>query len=1003
MSAACRAALWVAVVALACGTVVAQQVGGIRGAVIDRDFSTPLSGVRVTVLGTQWVTQTSPDGLFAFDRIVPGSYSVVFAKEGYERQVLAGIGVRAGQFAELRVEMSAEVFEMEELVVTGSDFLGDTEIGMLEIRADSAVLQDNISSELISKAGASDAAGALKLVVGASVTAGKYATVRGLSDRYTGTTLNGVRLPSADPRRRAVQVDLFPTGTVESVTVLKTFTPDLQGDFTGGGVDIRTKSIPEGPVLSVSLSAEYNSIATGNDDFVTYEGGGVGAFGYESGSRELPSEAREPLPGVPNFSFAPTAEEIAASQAYDRVVRAFTPVMGTTREAVGPNYGFSVVGGNRYPLGERVLLGLLGAVTSSHKYDLYLDGQNDQGGVSVATDPITVTRKRTDSRGTDEVLLGALGSAALEIGPHHRLSLVAIVNHGAEDEARYQERDLGAPTIEQNQSLQYTERDLTSLQLRGGHTFEDAIPGTTFGNVVFDWTLAQNATSQDQPDSRYFRNVYDQSTFSGIRPSNTTDAGVTRRIWREVAEDNGVLSMAATLPFVQWTESEGYLRGGLFAERTDREYRQQSYTYSFASQFGSFLDPKVQENNAKSRFLGEDPEQLWTDVFLDPDRIGLATNSPPAPNQLLWYVAPLGDDVNYDGEQSIDAAFVMAELPVTPTVRLTGGARYETTDLAVAPFNVVRGTVEIIEILESGDRAIVTVPQEEAATDIAESSLLPALAVTWEMRPGMNLRGSWSKTLARPTFRELAPIATAEFLDGDEFLGTPDLGLSSIQNYDVRWEWFPRIGDVLAASVFHKDLTDPIEYISFGASNRAFIQPVNYPGGRVRGFELEGRTTLETLWEPLAGLGVGANYTYLDSEVEVPESEQESLAAYDLDEPTRQLQGQPSYIANLSLTYDRESWGTSFGLFFNQVGETLVTGAARGSEDGTPDVFELAYGTFDLTAKKDFKKGFAVTFRARNLLAPDRESVYRRPNGEEVVKSRRDTARTFSVGASWKW
>src|SRR6185369_18035858 len=97
---------------------------------------------------------------------------------------------------------------------------------------------------------------ALKFVVGASVVGGKYAVVRGLLDRYTGTTLNGVKVPSADPRRRAVQVDLFPTATIESVTVTKTFTPDLQGDFTGGGIDMKTCAIPEGRTLSITTTSE---------------------------------------------------------------------------------------------------------------------------------------------------------------------------------------------------------------------------------------------------------------------------------------------------------------------------------------------------------------------------------------------------------------------------------------------------------------------------------------------------------------------------------------------------------------------------------------------------------------------------------------------------------------------------------------------------------------------------------------------------------------------------
>ncbi|HEU5182215.1 MAG TPA: carboxypeptidase regulatory-like domain-containing protein, partial [Candidatus Polarisedimenticolia bacterium] len=237
----CLAALLVlALTWLPCVPALAQEAAGgaIRGTVLDREVEAPLAGVRVVILGSVLETRTGEDGTFLFSRLPAGSYSLAFTKEGYERQVLSGIVVVAGKMADVRASLGIEVVEMEELVVTGGDLALGEEGGLLDIRAEAVAFQDAISADLISKAGASDVAGALKLVVGASITEGKYATVRGLSDRYTGTTLNGVRVPSADPRRRAVQVDLFPTGTLENLSVTKTFTPDLQGEFTGGGVDI---------------------------------------------------------------------------------------------------------------------------------------------------------------------------------------------------------------------------------------------------------------------------------------------------------------------------------------------------------------------------------------------------------------------------------------------------------------------------------------------------------------------------------------------------------------------------------------------------------------------------------------------------------------------------------------------------------------------------------------------------------------------------------------------
>nr|MCU0254316.1 TonB-dependent receptor [Acidobacteriota bacterium] len=255
----------------------------------------------------------------------------------------------------------------------------------------------------------------------------------------------------------------------------------------------------------------------------------------------------------------------------------------------------------------------------------------------------------------------------------------------------------------------------------------------------------------------------------------------------------------------------------------------------------------------------------------------------------------------------------------------------------------------------------------------------------------------------RPTYRELAPVATEEYLAGDEFLGNPDLKLSSIANYDLRWEWFPGPGDVIAASLFYKDITDPIEYISFGATNRTFIQPVNYLAGRVRGIELEYRATLGWIWEPLKYLAFGANGTWLDSEVEVPASEQKALADYALDQASRPLQGQPEYLLNLNLTYDNPDSGTTVGVFYNLVGETLFSGAARGNEDAVPDVFEQAFSIFDVTFTQRLWQTLTLGIKATNLLGDDRGSFYRMPDGTEATKVLREAASTYQVGLSYRW
>lgn len=996
------------------------ETGSIRGSVFDRDFASPLARARVTIVGTAVGTFTGDDGRFVLERVPAGTYTLAVAKEGYDRQLVPGVAVSPGRLTDLRVDLAAQVVELEEMVVTGDDLLAGTEGDLLEIRAESVTLQDSISAEILEKAGVSDAAGALKLVVGASVAEGKYATVRGLSDRYTGTTLNGVRIPSPDPRRRAVQVDLFPAGTIENVVVTKTFSPDLQGDFTGGGVDIQTKSVPEGKLLKISLSSEYANDTTGNDAFLTYENGGVGALGTSEGSRKLPSIATFPQPLAPRAAINPTKKQQRAATALDLTTRAFDPVMGVKRQAPGPGYGYSILGGNRHEFAGGVRLGWLAGITSSRKYDLYENGTNNVGAVSVAGEPIAITKAWRDSRGIEEILLGGVAGLTVQVGDGHEVAARVVANQAAEDEARLQVQDVDGVNRDQNQSLHYTERTLISPQLQGKHSLPGVLGAGTgergFSDLILRWMAAFNYTRQYEPDVRFFLNRFNTENRSGYFAGGTNDVDRTRRIFRDITENDRQFSFDTDFVFRQWTDTEGKLRVGAYWEKSDRDYTQRSFSYRFQPQLRvrptDPAYPAYQYNNGLSSFLvGRDcvrgacgPDVLWTDVFLNEDRIGLAGNGVPSPNQLLWYVFPLGNDVDYTGAQELRAAYAMVDLPLARQWKVVGGARWESTRLAIDPTNRVAGVVPVIIDLGNGNRGLAYVDAKKAAVNLNESRILPSLGFVYEPLEKMAVRASWSKTLARPTFRELAPVATEEFLAGDEFIGNPDLALPAITNYDLRWEWFPREEEVLSASVFYKTLANPIEYISFGASNRSFVQPVNYLSGDLHGFELEARVGLKRIWKGLEGLVVGGNYTWLLSEVDVPPDELKSLKAYGLDEDRRQLQGQPRYLLNVNVTYDNESSGTSFGIFYNRTGRTLLTGAARGVEDATPNVYEDTTQNIDVTFGQTLPKGFKIGLRARNLLGlSEKNTFYMRPEGDKTAKTGRENGRTYSLSLSWTW
>src|SRR5262249_35762486 len=156
---------------------------------------------------------------------------------------------------------------LAEYEVTAELFTEQTMIIMTE-KKESGALKDIIGSETFTKFDVRDVGQAVARVPGVSVVGGKYVVVRGLSDRYTRTLLNGVEVPSADPYKLSPQLDLFPAAMVDRISVTKTFTPDQPGGTGGGTIDIVTKSFPEKPFLNFSIGTSYNPNSNLKDNFL---------------------------------------------------------------------------------------------------------------------------------------------------------------------------------------------------------------------------------------------------------------------------------------------------------------------------------------------------------------------------------------------------------------------------------------------------------------------------------------------------------------------------------------------------------------------------------------------------------------------------------------------------------------------------------------------------------------------------------------------------------------
>jgi hypothetical protein len=964
-----------------------QETGSIRGAVTDQDFEVPLAAVQVTAVETGQSATTTDQGTYLLGGMAPGKYTLVFSREGYLRLVRADVLVLAGQLTNVDAALSGDFTDMEEFVV--EDILlaaAGSEAALLELRLESPALLDSISADLMSRAGASDAAAGLRLVAGASVADGKTAVIRGLPDRYVSSQLNGVRLPSADEDKRAVELDQFPSAVIESIQVSKTFTPDQQGDASGGAVNLKLRGIPEESFLRIKGEVSYNSQVTGNDDFLSYDGGGVNFLGLDDGGRDVQTE------------------NLGAN---------WDGAAGVSTGDSPTDYKWVLDAGKKFELENGVKLGGFTSLFYERDSSFYDDGVNDSlwvdnPGEGLTPESIQGTPTDGDfktalydvTQGSRSVQWGGLLTLGLET-EHHTLGLTYLHSHTAEDTATlaqdtrgkefffpgYDPDDPTAPGNISNdrraapynrlETLEYTERDTGSLQLRGEHELpldEWNLGPLRFHSPELSWVAADSSSDLDQPDKRQFGSLFLPESFNSqlggndpevwvpLLPSSNVNLGNFQRIFKTIEEDSRQYAVDVKLPFEQWSGQEGYAELGLFDDSVERSFDQDTF-----SNFGD-----------SSEFAGGFDE-FWSAAFPSEDH--------PITESLF--------DIDYEGQIDVSAWYAMLDLPITKPLSLVGGVRFESTDISI-----VNLPEQFAFWFPPGDSAPRDLHPGDADVSFAQDDVLPALG--FELKPweGLTLRGSYSETVARQTFKELTPILQQEFAGGPVFIGNPELAMSALQNYDLRLDYTPYAGGFLSLSWFYKHVEDPIEYVQ-NPGDITFTSPVNYPEGELSGYELELRQQLGHWREELEGLAIGANATFIDSEVELTQDEIDAFEVLEVPITSRDMTNAPAYLYNLFLTYDVEDAGAQFAVFYTVEGDTLVAGAGESLGNFVPSVYAEDFGTLNLSFSKRIGKNFRLILQAKNLTNPEIEEVYRSDfiDGDQT-RSSSTRGREFSIGIS---
>ena len=916
--------------------------GRLVGQAINSENGLGVAGATVTVTGSAQSTATDLSGRFSLEDVSAGVHDLVATKDEFRPLTVAGVQVTAGGTAVVEIPMHPvqSVIRMEAMTVS-ADVVQNSGLGLLSARQKSAAVSDAICADQMSKLGFGTAAAAMRAVTGASVVGGKYVYIRGLGERYSSTMVNGAEVPSADPDRRAVNMDMFPSDLVDAIVTTKTFTPDKPGNFTGGAVDLKTKEFPEQFTAQLSASFGLNSRVTGKT-FLT-SGGGSNVWARDDGSRSLPAAlAGQRIP----LRFT----EPGIDAQIGELTRAFSPIMAPRTKDAPLNQSFAAaVGGVAELFGRK--LGYATSLSYDRTFSGYRGGvfgrYERQGTHSPALAPLV---QLDDTRSEDDALIGALLNFTYQLTPDHQIAFNTMVNRAGNDLARRQTglNVAGGGITEQEifttLTLRYTERSLQSFQLAGRHLFP------AWRDLRVNWSITDATTTQDEPDTRYFSTfqTWDGNEFfevSGVpRPS---------RYFRDLEESRRDYSFDVTLPVTTWGGRQSQLKFGGALARTWRNFSERLFEY----------------NSTTLRYDGDEQN------FLRESQVGQVD---PATNRFrtgqLYLVETTSAGNSYDGEMDVDAVYAMADLSLTPRLRFIGGARAESTKLDVRS-------------RDPGRRAGL----------LDDDDLLPSANLVYAFSKKMNVRAAVTRTIARPNFREIADYTSFEFVGDFVYIGNPDLRRTTITNYDLRWEWFPHKEELIAVSVFHKDMSDPIERGVFSVINSGEFQYQNAPSGRVTGVEFEARKNLGFLADWLRDFSGGLNYTYVESAVEISPAELAFIRFYEPEAgSTRELTGQSPYIFNADLTFTHPDWGSSVSAYFNLFGERL----SQVSPPGTPNVFEQPAPTLDLIWNQKIGYRWKLTLSVKNVLDRPVEETYTY-RGETYQRSSYKRGAVTSLGVTF--
>lgn len=834
----------------------AQSTGKIAGKIIDKKTGESLIGATVLIEGSAKGTAANIDGNYVLANVNPGKHTLIVKYIGYSSKQISEVEVKAKNVTHLDVVLDEPANNsLKEVVVSGT-YRQESVTALYAQQKNSIQITDGITADVIRRSPDRNTGEVLKRVSGTSVQDGKFIVVRGLADRYNVNMLNNAILPSTEPDKKAFSFDIIPSNLVDNIVIYKTATPDLPGDLTGGAVKIITRDMPESKFFEATVNMGYNSKTTFKSNFTDpAPHGALDFLGFDDGSRKLPAAYRDNktnyTSGLTGAQKIDIASKFPDSYAYE------------TGKTSLPNWGVQLSAGNSKTTKNDGRFAYIFALNyrSAHQVVEGSRVEYNPSNTGTSNNLINYQFNRTNAASTRA--LGSVLNLAYTYGKN-KISWRNLynndfnINFEQTSNALNFEADQHNPLRYKGFAIETTQNGLYSSVVEGQH-------GLGKRNVQVNWNASYGLSYRNMPDQRIVTvfTPLGQPEYISFSSENSPKPNDLGRIYSSLHENIYGAGANVTYPFKWISLPQQFKAGGLFAYRS-RNFTTDALGYVDEAALGSSQIPLTGGLTVSNIFSPESIKQ-HNIAFA---RLDLSS-------------------IDYDGTANLNAGYLMLNNTFTEKLHLIWGARIENYNQTLTAAGKVK-------------------------RDYINTDVLPSANLTYNLSPKTNLRLAYFKSVNRPEFREIADYRFFDYQNNFIIAGNDKLVRSTVNNADIRLEFYPSGGEIISVSGFYKKFRNPIEQVNMGNTILSYDNAISATD---LGAEMEIRKKLAFIDVVpfFRNVTFYVNASYINAKVSLPGRN-----------ASTPLQGQSPYLINSGLYYLTEESGLSFNILYNRIGQRLA-------------------------------------------------------------------------------